>query len=67
MTALKRLCWTLLVLVLLLAAVAGGVVALNLRGEAAIPEQAEAFEATPQRIERGRYLALAGNCAGCHT
>lgn len=24
-------------------------------------------EATPERIERGRYLALAGNCAGCHT
>lgn len=22
---------------------------------------------TPARIERGRYVALAGNCAGCHT
>ena len=25
------------------------------------------FEPTPARLERGRYLALAGNCAGCHT
>ena len=24
-------------------------------------------EATPAQIERGAYLALAGNCAGCHT
>jgi mono/diheme cytochrome c family protein len=27
----------------------------------------EAFVATPQQIERGAYLARAGNCAACHT
>jgi mono/diheme cytochrome c family protein len=64
---MRHLGWTLLVLVLLLGAAAGGIVALNLRGEDPLPEQAEAFNATPQLIERGRYLALAGNCAGCHT
>ena len=64
---MRHLGWTLLVLVLLLGAAAGGIVALNLRGEDPLPEQAEAFDATPQLVERGRYLALAGNCAGCHT
>ncbi|AGU51863.1 putative alcohol dehydrogenase, cytochrome c subunit [Variovorax paradoxus B4] len=64
---MRHLGWTLLILVLLLGAAAGGIVALNLRGEDPLPQQAEAFNATPQLIERGRYLALAGNCAGCHT
>ncbi|WPH19918.1 c-type cytochrome [Variovorax paradoxus] len=64
---MRHLGWALLVLVLLLGAAAGGIVALNLRGEDPLPEQAEAFDATPQLVERGRYLALAGNCAGCHT
>ncbi|KQX95042.1 c-type cytochrome [Variovorax sp. Root473] len=59
--------WTLLGLVTLAAVGAGVVLALNLRGEDPLPERAEAFEATPQLVERGRYLALAGNCAGCHT
>lgn len=63
----RPLAWTLLALALLLGAAAGGIVALNLRGEEPLPAQAEAFEATPQQVERGRYLALAGNCAGCHT
>lgn len=63
----RYLGWTLLALVLLLGAAAGGIVALNLRGEDPLPAQAEAFQSTPQLVERGRYLALAGNCAGCHT
>lgn len=47
---------------------AAAVVALNLRDEAPLPPDADApFTATPMQIERGRYLALAGNCAGCHT
>ncbi|MGJ7520331.1 c-type cytochrome [Variovorax sp. LT1P1] len=47
---------------------AATVVALNLRDEAPLPPDTEApFAATPMQIERGRYLALAGNCAGCHT
>ncbi|RIX78597.1 c-type cytochrome [Acidovorax cavernicola] len=64
---LRFLGWTLLGLVTLAAVGAGVVLALNLRGEDPLPERAEAFEATPQLVERGRYLALAGNCAGCHT
>jgi len=67
MRKMRYLGWTLLALVLLLTAAAAGIVALNLRGEDPLPEQAEAFNATPQLVERGRYLALAGNCAGCHT
>jgi len=67
MSKMRYLGWTLLALVLLLGAAAAGIVALNLRGEDPLPEQAEAFNATPQLVERGRYLALAGNCAGCHT
>jgi len=68
MTArLRHFGWALLGLVTLAAVLAGIVLALNLRGEDPLPERAEAFEATPQLVERGRYLALAGNCAGCHT
>lgn len=54
-------------LALVLAAGTATVAWLNLRGEEAIPALAPAFEASAQQIERGRYLALAGNCAGCHT
>jgi len=46
---------------------AAGVLWLNQRGEDAIAANEAAFVATPGQIERGRYLALAGNCAGCHT
>ena len=45
----------------------GAVVALNLRGEARLPERPQAFSATPQQIEHGAYLARAGNCSACHT
>ncbi|MDP9992516.1 mono/diheme cytochrome c family protein [Variovorax boronicumulans] len=64
---LRHLGWTLLTFIVLAAVCAGVLVAMNLRGEDPLPEQAQAFEATPQQVERGRYLALAGNCAGCHT
>jgi mono/diheme cytochrome c family protein len=64
---LRHLGWTLLALIVLAAVGAGVLVAMNLRGEDPLPEQAQAFDATPQQVERGRYLALAGNCAGCHT
>lgn len=51
---------------LALAVLAGAaVVALNLRGEAPLDEATVAV--TPELIERGAYLARAGNCAGCHT
>lgn len=67
MSLLRRTGWVALVLVVLAALAAGALVMMNLRGEDALPEQAESFNTTPQLVERGRYLALAGNCAGCHT
>ncbi|MDA7414982.1 cytochrome c [Xenophilus arseniciresistens] len=54
-------------LVLLMGAAAAGVWWLNVRGEAPIADPAPAFAASAAQVERGRYLALAGNCAGCHT
>lgn len=38
---------------------------LNLRGEA--PVHVQPFVATPAQVERGAYLARAGNCAAYHT
>ncbi|MCR6478277.1 cytochrome c [Variovorax sp. ZS18.2.2] len=64
---LRHLGWTLLTLIVLATVFAGVLVAMNLRGEDPLPEQPQAFDATPQQVERGRYLALAGNCVGCHT
>ena len=60
----------LLALVLIGAMLAGAVAALNLRDEDPVAEiqPADAAKAADQAvIDRGRYLALAGNCAGCHT
>lgn len=39
----------------------------NRSGEVALPSVETAFVPSPQQIERGRYLSLAGNCAGCHS
>jgi mono/diheme cytochrome c family protein len=64
---MRRLLYALLALAVLLIAAALALVALNLRGEEPLPETPAAFDATPAQVERGRYLALAGNCAGCHT
>ena len=64
---MRRTLYILLALAALLIAAALGLVALNLRGEEPLPETPAAFNATPAQVERGRYLALAGNCAGCHT
>ena len=50
-----------------LAAVGAAVVALNLHGEDALPATPSIVDTSPATIERGRYLALAGNCAGCHS
>lgn len=66
-TVARRILWSMSALAVLIAVAAASVVALNLRGEAPLPATATAFSTTPQQIERGRYLALAGNCAGCHT
>lgn len=65
---LRRSVFVLVGLIAVLMIGAAAVVARNLRGEAPLPPDADApFTATPMQIERGRYLALAGNCAGCHT
>ncbi|VTU29303.1 Alcohol dehydrogenase cytochrome c subunit precursor [Variovorax sp. PBS-H4] len=64
---MRRTLYTLLALVVLLLLGASGLVALNLRGEDPLPATPVAFNPTPAQVERGRYLALAGNCAGCHT
>ena len=65
--SMNRSIKVLIALCVLLGAAAAGVVALNLRGEEAITDAPADFISTPQLVERGRYLALAGNCAGCHT
>ncbi len=54
-------------LALVVVALAAGVVALNVRDEDRIPPDARPAEGSPQQIERGAYLARAGNCIGCHT
>ena len=44
------------------------VVWLNVRGEASVEAgPPSAVAATPAQIERGAYLARAGNCMGCHS
>jgi mono/diheme cytochrome c family protein len=40
---------------------------LNVRGEAPIDDAAAVLPASPELVARGAYLALAGNCAACHT
>jgi mono/diheme cytochrome c family protein len=55
----------LLALVVLVLATGGLVAWLNLRGEAPLADIA--LDTSPAAVERGRTLALAGNCAGCHT
>ncbi len=60
----RRLAGLLLAVALLTAAV----VALNLRGEAPLDTQPEPSRpADPALVQRGAYLARAGNCAACHT
>jgi mono/diheme cytochrome c family protein len=59
----------LLGLVVVVAALAGTVVALNLRGESPVTDDPAppAGAAAPELLARGAYLARAGNCIGCHT
>ena len=61
---IRRVGLSLLALALLLAA---AVVWLNSRGEDPIPDGAAPSQGTPDQVARGRYLATAGNCMGCHT
>ena len=61
----RALPWFAWIAVALLAATAL-VAALNLRDESPL-EDREAFQATPEQVARGAYLARAGNCVACHT
>jgi mono/diheme cytochrome c family protein len=59
---LPWLAWTGVVLLAAVALVA----ALNVRDEAPV-DDAAVFNATPEQVARGAYLARAGNCIACHT
>lgn len=61
---LPRIAIGLAVLVVALSAM---VYVLNVRDESPMADVAEELVATPQQVERGAYLARAGNCAACHT
>jgi mono/diheme cytochrome c family protein len=51
-----------------IAGLTAAVMGLNLRGEAALDAQADAATPPdPAQVQRGAYLARAGNCAACHT
>ncbi len=62
---MKRLLRVALILLPALGGLAAAIAWLNLRGEE--PPDAAALAITPALVERGAYLARAGNCAGCHT
>lgn len=64
---LKAAARLLLVLLVLAVLGLGTLWWLNTRGEDPVPDEPEVFRATPEEIQRGAYLALAGNCAACHT
>ncbi|HNT37787.1 MAG TPA: cytochrome c [Rubrivivax sp.] len=50
-----------------LATLGAAVAWLNLRGEAPIDRTLPTTPAAAELVERGAYLARAGNCIGCHT
>ncbi|MBB3179043.1 cytochrome c [Variovorax sp. Sphag1AA] len=64
---MRRLLYVLIFLATLGILAAFVIIGLNLRGETKLPDPPTAFNSTPELVERGRYLALAGNCAGCHS
>jgi len=43
------------------------IVAVNFRDEPSLPKEPQRFASNPTLVERGAYLARAGNCAACHT
>ena len=65
---LRRIVFMLLVLVALVSLIGAALIGMNLLGDDRVADEVPAvFVAAPGQVERGRYLALAGNCAGCHT
>ncbi len=65
----RRSLWlkTLAALVVGLLVAAVLVAWLNVRAEQPLAAQPAGVSVTPQLLERGAYLARAGNCAACHT
>jgi mono/diheme cytochrome c family protein len=63
----RRFLWLALALSVLMLAGALVLVARELSAPALPPVAAPATPASPQVVERGAYLARAGNCAACHT
>jgi mono/diheme cytochrome c family protein len=61
---LKRI---LIALAVIVAALAGLVAYVNVRGEEPIAEGAAPFSPTAEQVKRGEYLSRAGNCIACHT
>ena len=54
--------------ILLLACLAAALVAwLNMRGEQPVSDQVASDAPRMEQVQRGAYLARAGNCAACHT
>lgn len=65
---LRGLARRALAITLVVALILGALVAwLNVRGEAPLEAGVPATPASSAVIERGAYLARAGNCMGCHT
>jgi mono/diheme cytochrome c family protein len=62
----RSLRWLAIVVALLLV-LAAAVYALNRRDEVDVDADSPRAAAGPREIERGAYLAVAGNCAACHT
>ena len=63
----RLLRWSVVAVAAAVAVVAPAVWWLNVRGDAQFDGEASSVALTPELIERGAYLARAGNCSGCHT
>lgn len=64
---MKRIFWVLGALLTFSLVALAVLAALNLRGEDKLPNNPVPFASSPALIERGEYLARAGNCISCHT
>ena len=58
--------WTLAIIVAIGGA-AGAIAWLNVRGEQPVADAVETAAPSTELVQRGAYLARAGNCAACHT
>jgi mono/diheme cytochrome c family protein len=63
----RLLARTAMAIVVIVAMLSALVVWRNFRDEAPIDDRTGAFSFTAEQVERGEYLARAGNCVACHT